>query len=350
MTRCWRAWGASSTRPWPASARPTASAATSSARTCSCDGPGLRTRSSCRASRGPDRERRGAQHRGVAGRRAPAPRGRQRRSRAPGGRRAHVRRQAHPLHGAQPGRRGAAAHHARQAARARRALLQRRRAGRRGSRADLGLGGEALDEIARAAELHDIGKVGIPDAILNKPSTASPTASGSSSTSTPSSVSASSTARPRCARWRGWSGPATSAGTATGYPDGLRGEEIPLGARIVAVCDAYEAMTADRSYRAAVSHELGLPGAASARPAPSSTPRSSRPSSPRSRPPARSASSTPPSTRPRTCGCCWARGLRLRRPEPQPPALALRAERRRRHLHRLGLGDDVQSRRARCAG
>jgi len=41
-----------------------------------------------------------------------------------------------------------------------------------------------------------------------------------------------------------------------GYPDRLRGEEIPLGARIVAVCDAYEAMTANRSYRAAVSHEL----------------------------------------------------------------------------------------------
>src|SRR6185437_6441840 len=40
-----------------------------------------------------------------------------------------------------------------------------------------------------------------------------------------------------------------------GYPDGLRGEEIPLGARVVAVCDAYEAMTANRSYRAAVPHE-----------------------------------------------------------------------------------------------
>jgi HD-GYP domain-containing protein (c-di-GMP phosphodiesterase class II) len=40
-----------------------------------------------------------------------------------------------------------------------------------------------------------------------------------------------------------------------GYPDGLRGEEIPLGARVVAVCDAYEAMTANRTYRAAVTHE-----------------------------------------------------------------------------------------------
>ncbi len=41
----------------------------------------------------------------------------------------------------------------------------------------------------------------------------------------------------------------------SGYPDRLRGEEIPLGARIVSVCDAYEAMTTDRAYRAAVPQE-----------------------------------------------------------------------------------------------
>jgi HD-GYP domain-containing protein (c-di-GMP phosphodiesterase class II) len=38
-----------------------------------------------------------------------------------------------------------------------------------------------------------------------------------------------------------------------GYPDGLRGEQIPLGARIVLVCDAYHAMTSDRPYRTAMS-------------------------------------------------------------------------------------------------
>jgi HD-GYP domain-containing protein (c-di-GMP phosphodiesterase class II) len=37
-----------------------------------------------------------------------------------------------------------------------------------------------------------------------------------------------------------------------GYPDGLRGEDIPLGARIVGVCDAYDAMTSDRPYKAAM--------------------------------------------------------------------------------------------------
>ena len=39
----------------------------------------------------------------------------------------------------------------------------------------------------------------------------------------------------------------------TGYPDGLSGEEIPLGASIIAVCDAFEAMTAERPYSAAIS-------------------------------------------------------------------------------------------------
>ena len=42
-----------------------------------------------------------------------------------------------------------------------------------------------------------------------------------------------------------------------GYPDGLRGEEIPLGARVVAVCDAFDAMTTDRPYR----HRVGEPAA-----------------------------------------------------------------------------------------
>jgi HD-GYP domain-containing protein (c-di-GMP phosphodiesterase class II) len=39
-----------------------------------------------------------------------------------------------------------------------------------------------------------------------------------------------------------------------GYPDGLVGDEIPLAARIICACDAYSAMTTDRSYRAAMSH------------------------------------------------------------------------------------------------
>src|SRR6202050_2564499 len=44
----------------------------------------------------------------------------------------------------------------------------------------------------------------------------------------------------------------------SGYPDGLRGEEVPIGARIVTVCDAYEAMTADRVYQSARTPEQAL--------------------------------------------------------------------------------------------
>ena len=44
----------------------------------------------------------------------------------------------------------------------------------------------------------------------------------------------------------------------SGYPDGLTGDKIPLGARIIAVCDAYDAMTANRPYRTAMSSEVAL--------------------------------------------------------------------------------------------
>jgi putative nucleotidyltransferase with HDIG domain len=119
----------------------------------------------------------------------------------------------------------------------------------------LGLRGEDLDEIARAAELHDIGKVGIPDAILNKPSGLTDgewdfiyqhTILGERILhGAPALRPVARLVRASHERWDG-----------TGYPDRLRGEEIPLGARIVSVCDAYEAMTANRSYREAVSHEV----------------------------------------------------------------------------------------------
>jgi diguanylate cyclase (GGDEF)-like protein len=119
----------------------------------------------------------------------------------------------------------------------------------------LGMGGEALDEIARAAELHDIGKVGIPDAILNKPSGLSAgewafihqhTILGERILhGAPALRPVARLVRASHERWDG-----------TGYPDRVRGDEIPLGARIVSVCDAYEAMTANRTYRAAIPHEV----------------------------------------------------------------------------------------------
>ena len=117
----------------------------------------------------------------------------------------------------------------------------------------LGVTGEALDEIARAAELHDIGKVGIPDAILNKPSALNDvewefiyqhTILGERILhGAPALRPVARLVRASHERWDG-----------TGYPDRLQGDDIPLGARIVSVCDAYEAMTADRSYRTAIGH------------------------------------------------------------------------------------------------
>src|SRR4051794_15400496 len=118
----------------------------------------------------------------------------------------------------------------------------------------LGLAGEQLDEVVRAAELHDIGKVGIPDEILNKPGGLNAhewefmhqhTILGERI------LNAAPALRPVARLVRS----SHEAWDGTGYPDGLRGEEIPLGARIVAVCDAYDAMTADRPYRAALDHD-----------------------------------------------------------------------------------------------
>jgi two-component system, cell cycle response regulator len=118
----------------------------------------------------------------------------------------------------------------------------------------LGMDGEEIDEIARAAELHDVGKVGIPDAILDKPAGLDATEWELMHQHTilgerilnaaPALRPVARIVRSTHERWDG-----------AGYPDGLRGAEIPLAARVVAVCDAYDAMTTDRTYSPAVAHE-----------------------------------------------------------------------------------------------
>jgi diguanylate cyclase (GGDEF)-like protein len=118
----------------------------------------------------------------------------------------------------------------------------------------LGMTAEEIDEVARAAELHDVGKVGIPDAILDKPGPLDAdewqfmrqhTILGERI------LSAAAALRPVALLVRSsherWDG--------QGYPDGLSGIAIPRGARIIAVCDAYEAMTSDRPYRPALARE-----------------------------------------------------------------------------------------------
>jgi two-component system cell cycle response regulator len=108
-----------------------------------------------------------------------------------------------------------------------------------------------------AAELHDIGKMAIPEALLKKcgPLTAQEWALMRQHTVAGERIISSAAAltdvaplvRSSHERWDGH-----------GYPDGLTGEQIPHGARIISVCDSYHAMTSDRPYRRAMSVEVAL--------------------------------------------------------------------------------------------
>jgi two-component system, cell cycle response regulator len=116
---------------------------------------------------------------------------------------------------------------------------------------------EELDEMARAAELHDVGKMAIPDEILNKPGPLDRIELGFIRQHTivgerilAAAPSLSPVARIVRASHERWDG--------SGYPDGLQGEEIPLASRIIAACDAYHAMTSDRPYAAAVPQKDAL--------------------------------------------------------------------------------------------
>jgi diguanylate cyclase (GGDEF)-like protein len=122
---------------------------------------------------------------------------------------------------------------------------------------ELGMQGEELDDVAHAAELHDVGKIAIPDAILEKTDSLDETEWGFMRRHTiigerillaaPSLRSVARLVRSSHERWDG-----------DGYPDGLRAEEIPLGARVVAVCDAFDAMTTNRPYRLRIGQPAAL--------------------------------------------------------------------------------------------
>jgi HD-GYP domain-containing protein (c-di-GMP phosphodiesterase class II) len=121
----------------------------------------------------------------------------------------------------------------------------------------MGLSRRVINDVVVAAMLHDIGKIGVPDAILNKPAKLD---------ELELKVIREHPARGAdvLARYRRFAGTAEiirhhhEALDGTGYPFGLRGENIPLGARIVAVIDAYDAMTSNRSYRTAMSAAKGM--------------------------------------------------------------------------------------------
>ena len=117
----------------------------------------------------------------------------------------------------------------------------------------LGLGPDEVSDVRRAALLHDIGKVGIPDEILNKPGPLDqrewgimrehPAIGERILRAIPGLGPIARVVRHEHERWDG-----------NGYPDGLAGTEIPLAARIILACDAYHAMVSDRPYRRAMSH------------------------------------------------------------------------------------------------
>ena len=111
-----------------------------------------------------------------------------------------------------------------------------------------------LEAISAAALLHDIGKLGIPDRLLHKPGPL--TADEYDHVKQHAIIgadilSAMAFTGPLALIVRhhheNWDG--------TGYPDGLRGEAIPIGARVLAIVDCYDALTSDRPYRRSLSHE-----------------------------------------------------------------------------------------------
>jgi putative nucleotidyltransferase with HDIG domain len=119
---------------------------------------------------------------------------------------------------------------------------------------ELGLPDFTLEDLRYGGVFHDVGKVGIPDAIINKPGPLTddefelikthPAVGAEILAPIPFFAGVRRIVRHHHEHWDG-----------SGYPEGLQGSQIPHGARIVLAVDAYHAMTSDRSYRKAMSHE-----------------------------------------------------------------------------------------------
>jgi putative nucleotidyltransferase with HDIG domain len=121
----------------------------------------------------------------------------------------------------------------------------------------IGMSTAEADVVARAGLLHDIGKIGIPEGLLRKPGPLTPEEWSimrrhpviGAQIVAPFEffTTGALVIRHHHERFDG-----------SGYPDGLAGSSIPLGARIVAIADVYDALTSDRPYRPAMSAETAL--------------------------------------------------------------------------------------------
>jgi putative nucleotidyltransferase with HDIG domain len=122
--------------------------------------------------------------------------------------------------------------------------------------AELGLDEITVDQLALSGLLHDIGKIGIPDSLLQAPRALTPIEF--ETIKSHPALGYSLLEGLGIAPIDEWVLHHHENFDGTGYPDGLVGEEIPLGARIIRVADAFEAMTANRPYRNAQSVEYAI--------------------------------------------------------------------------------------------
>ena len=121
----------------------------------------------------------------------------------------------------------------------------------------LGMHEPELEELELAAEFHDIGKVAVPTELLNKPGPLDELERQVMACHVewgaellrhlPECETIAEIVRHHHERFDG-----------AGYPDGLRGCEIPLASRVIAACDAYGAMISDRPYRRALGHDVAV--------------------------------------------------------------------------------------------
>ena len=123
--------------------------------------------------------------------------------------------------------------------------------------AKMGFSGKELEELELAAVLHDVGKIAVPESILNKPGRLTeeefkqikehPVRGEAILSPVIELKEIGRIVRAHHERYDG-----------TGYPDRLKGREIPLGARIMAIADTYDSITSERPYRKAASHRYAV--------------------------------------------------------------------------------------------